>query len=245
MTDISGVISRFWYEIKESKSFSENDRLERLDNESIDTYYHRVLEITILNYADIKPAKKLFKHLKMDGVFKMLNDKNNTDVIFNNEYIPYRLDLASHSTMGLSLYGGSSSKQLSLAILAAATNDKDALKYYDEFKQIVFDAYNRNKQISYIEIQQWLIKRKRKEMENIVKYVCSELDITQKALSEEIGVSEGTVNRWSAKPDEVPLQTKKTLNLLLENAQLKANQEKLQKAISLLEELKTPQNNGF
>jgi DNA-binding XRE family transcriptional regulator len=33
-------------------------------------------------------------------------------------------------------------------------------------------------------------------MENIVKYVCSELDMTQKALSEEIGVSEGTVNRW-------------------------------------------------
>ncbi|MBS4067685.1 MAG: helix-turn-helix transcriptional regulator [Sulfurimonas sp.] len=79
-------------------------------------------------------------------------------------------------------------------------------------------------------------------MKNIVKYVCNELDITQKALAEEIGVSEGTVNRWSAKPDEVPLQTQKTLKILLENSQLKENQEKIQKAISLLEEVKNTQN---
>jgi len=79
-------------------------------------------------------------------------------------------------------------------------------------------------------------------MKNIVKYVCSELDITQKALAEEIGVSEGTVNRWSAKPEDMPLQTQKTLKILLENAQLKENQNKLQTALSLLEEVKNTQN---
>jgi transcriptional regulator with XRE-family HTH domain len=60
-------------------------------------------------------------------------------------------------------------------------------------------------------------------MKNIVKYVCKELNITQKILAEEIGVSEGTVNRWSAKPEDISLQTHKTLQLLLENTQLKEN----------------------
>lgn len=79
-------------------------------------------------------------------------------------------------------------------------------------------------------------------MENIVKYVCNELDMTQKALAEEIGVSEGTVNRWSAKPEEITPQAKKMFQLLLENAQLKEKQQKLQQALSLLEEVKNTQN---
>ena len=243
ISDKSGVILRFWTDIEDSKCFNESDRLEAIDNESDDKFYQRVLETIILNYADKKPAQELFKRLNMDGIFKLEEAYPYVDVIYQGDYLPYRLDLVPHSPMGLSLGGGSGSSQLALSVLATASNNKIALLYYEDFKPFLLEALSRRvKNISYIEIQQWLIKRKRKDMENIVKYVCSELDMTQKALSEEIGVSEGTVNRWSAKPDEVPLQTQKTLQLLLENAQLKENQQKLQQALSLLEEVKNTQN---
>lgn len=56
---------------------------------------------------------------------------------------------------------------------------------------------------------------------NIVKQVCKELGVTQKELAEELGVSEGTVNRWASKPEEVTPQAMKTFNLILENVELK------------------------
>lgn len=252
-TDKSGVILKFWDEIEKSKSFTDDDYLERERDESFDEYCQRLLESAVLKFSDNKFAKLLFKRLKMDGVFKVVDDETNPngiEIIYNNEYLPYRLDIAAHSDYGFSLGDGSSSaRQLSLAILATASNDKYALKYYDDFMPFLLKVLNNPKdllgkkqEISYIQIQQWIINKKREDMKNIVKYVCSELDITQKALAEEIGVSEGTVNRWSAKPEDVPLQTQKTLKILLENAQLKENQKKLETALSLLEEVKNTQN---
>jgi hypothetical protein len=252
IADKSGVILKFWNQIEQSKLFKESDYLEREDNESFNEFCQRVLKDIILRFSDTKPAKELFKRIKIDGVFKVVTDTINPEaieILYNGEYLPYRLDLANFSVYGFSLDNGASgSKQLSIAILATASNDKIAKKYYEDFLPFLLETFNNpknllgKKEISYIQIQQWLINKKREDMKNIVKYVCNELDITQKALAEEIGVSEGTVNRWSAKPDEVPLQTQKTLKILLENSQLKENQEKIQKAISLLEEVKNTQN---
>ena len=248
-TDKSGVILKFWNQITESKKFNEDDILEKNSNETLVAYTERILETIILNYANTKPAQELFKRLKFDGIFKVVKDTTNpksVEIIYNNEYLPYRLDLANFSIYGFTLGNGhSSTKQLSLAILATASNDSYAKQHYQDFMPYVIEVLLQKKEISYIQIQQWIIKKKRDNMKNIVKYVCSELDITQKALAEDIGVSEGTVNRWSAKPEDVPLQTHKTLLLLLENAQLKANQDKLHKAISLLEEVKNSQINSI
>ena len=248
-TDKSGVIFKFWNQIKESKKLNENDILESNSNEIITSSTKRILETIILKYANTKPAKELFKRLKFDGTFKVVKDTTNSkaiEILYRDDYLPYRLDLENFSQYGFSLGNGySSSKQLSLAILATASNDSYAKKHYQEFMPYLIETLHRKKEISYIQVQQWIISKKRDDMKNIVKYVCNELDITQKALAEEIGVSEGTVNRWSAKPEDVPLQTHKTLLLLLENAQLKANQEKLHKAISLLEEVKNSQNGSL
>jgi len=245
-TDKSGVILKFWTQIKENKVFKESDYIEQKDNETFEKLLQRKLEYIIENFSDTKTAKELFKRLKIDGIFKVIKDTTNpqaVEVLYNDEYLSYRLDLHNFSVYGFSIgNGSSSSKQLALAILATASNDTYAKKYYEDFMPYLFEIVSKKKEISYIQVQQWIIKKKREDMKNIVKYVCNELDITQKALSEEIGVSEGTVNRWSAKPEDVPLQTQKTLKILLENAQLKENQKKLQTAISLLEEVKNSQN---
>lgn len=256
IADKLGVILKFWNQIEQSKSFKHSDHIERKENESFDEYCQYLLENIIIKFSDTKPAKELFKRLKIDGVFKVAEDITNTNGIeieYKGEYLPFRLDLENYSAMGFSLgYSTSSAKQLSLAILATASNDKYAKKYHIEFQDYLLNILNNPKnflgtkqEISYIQIQQWIINKKREDMKNIVKYTCNELGITQKTLSEKIGVSEGTVNRWSAKPDEVPEQTKKTLQLLLENNQLKENQEKLLTAISLLEEVKNSQNISF
>jgi DNA-binding transcriptional regulator YiaG len=248
-TDKSGVILKFWNEIENSRTFNTNDYIEQRVNESFEEQCQRMLETIILNYSNTKPAKELFKRLKLDAIFKVVKDITNSqaiEILYNNEYLPYRLDLHNFSVYGFTLgYASSSAKQLSLAILATASNDNYAKKHYEDFIPYLLEILNKKKEISYIQIQQWIIKKKREDMKNIVKYVCKELNITQKILAEEIGVSEGTVNRWSAKPEDVPLQTHKTLQLLLENAQLKENQEKLQKAISLLEEVKNSQNSSI
>lgn len=249
--DKSGVILKHLEILKNNNVFNDDNYIDRASEENFDKFCQRALENIVLNFSNNKYAQELFKRLEIDGMFQLQKDKYEpmlVEVIYNGKFIPYRLDLISMSPMGFSIgRGTSSSRQLSLAILSMVTSDKEALNYYEEFTPYLIKTIenNRKQQITYIEVYKWFIEMQREKMKNMVKYVCTELNITQKALSEEIGVSEGTVNRWSAKPDEIPLQIQKTLKLLLENEQLKQNQQKLQTALSLLEEVKNSQNNSL
>lgn len=71
-------------------------------------------------------------------------------------------------------------------------------------------------------------------MKNLVKTVCFVLNITQKELALKVGVSEGTINRWSAVPDDMSLQSQKTLCLLLEVHSLKKYKKILDDYVDLL-----------
>lgn len=73
--------------------------------------------------------------------------------------------------------------------------------------------------------------------ENIVKRVCKELGITQRELAERLGVHITAVQKWVANANELPLQTQKVLELVLENHHLKTKVEKIEKIISLFNEL--------
>ena len=75
------------------------------------------------------------------------------------------------------------------------------------------------------------------EDENIVKRVCKELGITQRELAERLGVHITAVQKWVANANELPLQTQKVLELVLENHHLKTKVEKIEKIISLFNEL--------
>lgn len=74
---------------------------------------------------------------------------------------------------------------------------------------------------------------------NIVKKVCAELEITQKELAVKLGVHITAVQKWVANAQNLPLQTQKTLELVLENHKLKQKTEKIDQILQLIDELKS------
>ena len=74
---------------------------------------------------------------------------------------------------------------------------------------------------------------------NIVKKVCAELEITQKELAVKLGVHITAVQKQVANAQNLPLQTQKTLELVLENHKLKQKTEKIDQILRLIDELKS------
>ena len=74
---------------------------------------------------------------------------------------------------------------------------------------------------------------------NIVKKVCAELEITQKELAVKLGVHITAVQKWVANAQNLPLQTQKTLELVLENHKIKQKTEKIDQILRLIDELKS------
>ena len=74
---------------------------------------------------------------------------------------------------------------------------------------------------------------------NIVKKVCAELEITQKELAVKLGVHITAVQKWVANAQNLPLQTQKTLELVLENHKKKQKTEKIDQILRLIDELKS------
>lgn len=73
--------------------------------------------------------------------------------------LPPRLDLANHSPTGLSWgYAGSGPAQCALAVLAHATDDKTALKYYQQFKHRVVARFEPNWKMTHREILDWVYR---------------------------------------------------------------------------------------
>lgn len=71
--------------------------------------------------------------------------------------------------------------------------------------------------------------------ENIVKEVCKELNITQKELSEILGVPQTTISGWAT--TKIPKMAELALNLLIENKTLKEKLEIFKKAHKIASEL--------
>jgi len=74
------------------------------------------------------------------------------------------------------------------------------------------------------------------EDENIVKRTCKELGITQKELAERLDVPQPTMARWAT--GEVPEQSKKLIELFLENTELKKDLKDVAIAIKILDKIK-------
>ncbi|MGA1846899.1 helix-turn-helix domain-containing protein [Deferribacter abyssi] len=74
------------------------------------------------------------------------------------------------------------------------------------------------------------------DKENIVKKVCKELGITQKELAERIGISEQSL-RNAVSSGKLSNQTKKAIELFVENVKLKKELEKYKELGKLLKEI--------
>jgi len=53
--------------------------------------------------------------------------------------------------------------------------------------------------------------------QNIVKLTCKELGITQKELSDKLGIDDGTVRKWSSDPTKTPVWAQNFMSLILEH----------------------------
>lgn len=71
--------------------------------------------------------------------------------------------------------------------------------------------------------------------ENIVKQTCKELRITQKELSEILDVPQSTISGWAT--TNIPKMAELSLNLLIENKQLKGKLDVFKKAFEVASKL--------
>lgn len=210
-------------------------------------YIEYVFYTLVLNHQDSARVKALLESLKLDGIFELTLLKNGREyqVKYNDEFLDYRLDLREHSPMGFGS-GGSSFTQMALAILAKATNDKEALRYYEDFKKDLTSLAKSNKSLKHIvsaeehtiikqvDIIYWLAQQ---ILSNPVKRICKILHVNQKELAKVLNVSDVTVNRWSSKSVDVPPQILRTFDILEENYILKEKVEKVDLILKTLNEL--------
>jgi len=71
--------------------------------------------------------------------------------------------------------------------------------------------------------------------ENLVKKTCKELGLTQKELAEKIGVSQKSITNWANNKNPIPLNFKKSVELLKKAEEL----EILKKSMKILKEINT------
>lgn len=70
---------------------------------------------------------------------------------------------------------------------------------------------------------------------NIIKHTCKELGLTQKELAERLGTHLTTVQKWVSS-NELPNNAIKSIELLLENENLKSKLNKFKTAFDMIDE---------
>jgi len=195
----------------------------------------------IFSFKNKNHVKDLIQTLDINNTFEIINLEADRQCLvkFKDEYLDYRLDLKAHSPMGFG-NGGSSHKQMSLAILAKATNNKEALRYYEDFDKHIDSMYDKSilkdkRTLSQLDIIYWLSEQ---ILSNPVKRICKILDLKQKELAEQLHVSDVSVNRWSSKSIDVPAPMLRTFDILEENHILKNKVNKVDLILRTLAELR-------
>jgi len=237
------IIDATWMYLDSYDALSEEDREktsyyfhETTNEQRAEYFFYKMIH----SYKDNTHVKDMIQMLDINNTFEIINLKagRQCQVKFKNEYLDYRLDLKNHSPMGFGT-GGSSQLQMSLAILAKAMNDKEALRYYEDFNKHISNLYQTNMLsnklvIKQIDIIAWLSEQ---VLSNPVKRICKILDIKQKELAEQLHVSEVSVNRWSSKSVDVPAPMLRTFDILEENKILREKVEKIDLIQKTLKEL--------
>lgn len=163
-------------------------------------------------------------------------------VTFREQELPLRYELFSQSEDGFDWgCNGAAPLQLAFSMLYELTDEnfakKNALKFStDVIRKLttrdwimesseVLTWLKQNTDFGKEEIKQVVVnkplkstKRKPAKKSNIIKDVCTELDITQKELAQILEVPEGTVSSWAVK-NEIPRLGKKAIEFYILNKQ--------------------------
>ena len=128
--------------------------------------------------------------------------------------------------------GSSGSKQLAFSILCQLSNKKFAKENTLQFtNEVVKQLNSRDWVLSGSDVAVWIKEnteeenvlvlqskkslKKQKTKDNVIKKVCTELQITQKNLANILEVPEGTVSSWAVK-NEIPRLGKKAIEFYIE-----------------------------
>ncbi|WP_457749225.1 DUF6166 domain-containing protein [Sulfurimonas sp.] len=164
----------------------------------------------------------------------------NKFVTYRELDLPVRADIHKYSKNGFD-WGNTSkgSLQLAFSILYQLSNKETAQKYAEQFCEDSIKKLNsRDWILQASDVLSWIdrncdiikeeqkiqkttklkpINRKiKKTKSNVVKDVCTELDITQKQLAQVLEVPEGTVSSWAVK-NEIPRLGKKAIEFYIQN----------------------------
>lgn len=153
---------------------------------------------------------------------------------------------------------GSSSLQLSYAVLRQLSTAEIAKKYAENFlDDVIMTLHSRDWILNSSDVINWIskntdvnieevlnikkdppktyMKEKPKEKKtNVVKEVCKELGITQKALANILEVPEGTVSSWAVK-NEIPRLGKKAIEFYIQSAKNQQVVDSYKNFVRLLE----------
>lgn len=170
----------------------------------------------------------------------------NRYVTYGELELPNRFDEYPKSKNGFDWgVNGSASLQLSYAILRQISTKEIASENAEKFlKDVVISLHSRDWVLNSYDVADWISKNstiiqetedsdetsnyiaqnraiysKTKVVEkksNVVKEVCKELGITQKALANILEVPEGTVSSWAVK-NEIPRLGKKAIEFYIQN----------------------------
>lgn len=167
----------------------------------------------------------------------------NKFVTYKELNLPAHIDIYQYSKNGFDW--GNTSKgalQLAFAILYQLSNKETAEQYAKDFCQDIIQEFNTrdwvleaskvlawietNCAVTVTEVQQQknqkatkvkpVNKKNKRNKSNIVKDICTELNITQKQLAEVLEVPEGTVSSWAVK-NEIPRLGKKAIEFYIQN----------------------------
>jgi len=163
----------------------------------------------------------------------------NKYVTYGELELPARFDLYPVSSNGFD-WGNNSkgAQQLAFSILCQLSTAEIAQKHAEQFAtEIISKLHTRDWILSATDVLKWIekncqtpkktvvkklktkaannpIKKTKSKKSNVVKSVCSELDITQKQLAEILEVPEGTVSSWAVK-NEIPRLGKKAIEFYI------------------------------
>ncbi|MFY4862380.1 hypothetical protein ACOTWK_05845 [Aliarcobacter butzleri] len=217
------------------KKYAEaNDFLLHPNNISEVEYFYKSFKEFCIN--------RLLNENEEDSVFKwMYHNSQNSDFMSQD----FSIKIIGHDPVDNSkiVVGGKLRDEIHPTVEIRRGNEKNIINdISSQIKQLLKHDSSFKEGLNYIEFKDWKAQivyfiewrfDANYKQENIVKKVCAELGITQKELAEIMKINDVTVRNWSSK-GQIPESSISFMEYLIENKNLKKENEEIKQALSIL-----------